>query len=290
MPSDEGGPLGLSVVIPCRDAAAHLREALAALANEQPQEPWEVIVVDNGSRDGTRHVATEFQDLLPLRVVDAGDGRGAGYARNAGAAEARGELLVFLDSDDVVASGYLTRMQRALSDSDLVAAQPEVDQLNPGWVARSRPLGLEKGLNHGLGFLPFAMSSCLGIRRSAFESLEGFAAMTCEDIDLSWRAQLLGLTLTAAPGAVLHYRLRSTRRAIFRQAVGYGLSMPLLYRRFRAAGMPPRGLGQAYRDWRVAARRLLRPGDRAQFGEGVYLTGLAVGRALGSVRHRSLYF
>jgi GT2 family glycosyltransferase len=150
-------------------------------------------------------------------------------------------------------------------------------------------MGVDDGLHHTLDFLPYAASACLGIRRRVFEALGGFADLrTCEDIDLCWRAQQRGYTLVAAPGAVLHYRLRDSTSAIFRQAVGYGRSMPLLYRRFGPAGMPRAGWHEAASAWRTALGRAISR-ERARRAEGVYLLGLAAGRVVGSVRHRVRY-
>jgi glycosyltransferase involved in cell wall biosynthesis len=282
------GEVEVSVVVPCRDASQHLPTLLDSLVADGFDRPWEVVVVDDGSRDRTVDVARSYAGRLPVRVVTTSVGA-PGLARNAGAAAAAGAHLVFLDGDDAVAPGYLAAMHAALGGSDLVAARADTDHLNPAWVAESRPLGLEDGLNRSLGFLPYATSACLGVRRTAFEALGGFAPMrTCEDIDLCWRAQRRGLTLAAAPGAVLHYRLRSGTTAVLRQAVGYGRSMPLLYRRFGADGMARPTWRQAARAWRTGLTKVVGT-DRARRAEGVYLLGLAIGRAVGSVEHRVRY-
>jgi glycosyltransferase involved in cell wall biosynthesis len=281
--------LDVSVVVPCRDAGPHLAVLLDSLVADRPAVSWEVVVVDNGSRDDSAALAGSYAERLPLRVVEAPGAAGPGQTRNAGAAVSRGGCLVFLDADDAIAPGYLDAMHRALAGADLVASRPDAARLNPGWVARSRPLGVEDGLNHSLGFLPFATSACLGVRRSAFDGLGGFGPLrTCEDIDFCWRAQRRGFTLAAAPGAVLHYRLRARLPAILRQAVGYGRSMPALYRRFGPDGMPRAGWREVASAWRTALARLV-SGDRARRAEGVYLLGLAAGRVVGSVRHRVRY-
>ncbi|MYR59535.1 glycosyltransferase, partial [Streptomyces sp. SID625] len=78
------------------------------LGRQTYQGPWEVVVVDNGSVDGTPEVARAARAVLPaLRIVDARDRAGESYARNRGIAEARGDLVAFCDADDVAAEGWL---------------------------------------------------------------------------------------------------------------------------------------------------------------------------------------
>ena len=115
---DYAAPMRVTVVIPARDAAAHLAAALDALAAQTLEEPWEVVVVDNGSRDGTATVA-ETHPLRP-RVLRRGRGGGPGAARNDGVAIARGEVIAFTDSDCRPAPGWLTAGVAALKDADLV--------------------------------------------------------------------------------------------------------------------------------------------------------------------------
>src|SRR5204862_175427 len=80
-------PRLVSVLIPVRNAARLLPDQLNALAAQDYDGPWEVVVADNGSSDGSASVARRLAGRLPsLRVVDASGRRGAGPARNAGAA------------------------------------------------------------------------------------------------------------------------------------------------------------------------------------------------------------
>ncbi|MEA2645035.1 MAG: hypothetical protein QOE92_118 [Chloroflexota bacterium] len=286
----------LSVVIPCRNASAHLGELLRALAGQALEEPWEVLVVDNGSTDESVVVAEGFAGRLPLRVVHATSVAGQWYARNIGAAASRGDAIVFFDADDIPADGYLQAMRDALREADIAAADIETERLNPGWVARSRQMGLVDGLTTAGDYLPFALGACLAIRKSAFEELGGFRpwppGVPGEDAELCWRGQLRGMTLIAAPGAVLHYRFRDTMGGIARQAVGYGVAQARLYRRFRHEGMGRESLPQALDRWRdlaARARRAQRAGDRGAAAECVYLLGVYGGRLLGSARNRVVY-
>jgi hypothetical protein len=91
-------PRSVSVVIPAYNAAATLAEQLEALAGQECEDDWEVVIADNGSTGGTADIARRYAPRFKaLTVVDSGPRRGHSAPRNAGAKTARGELLVFRD-------------------------------------------------------------------------------------------------------------------------------------------------------------------------------------------------
>lgn len=227
----------VSVVIPCRDAAATLGHQLAALGRQTYPEPVEIIVADNGSRDDSRDVARR----AGVRVVDASGRRGPNRARNAGASRAGGELVLVCDADDVVADDWVAEMVSALQDFDLVGGSLEREKLNagagPGWVpafADDLPR---------FGFLPAASGANFGIRRDVLRSLGGWDESFeggPDDIELCWRAQLQGYSLGHTPDAVVHYRMRPTTLGMARQVYRRATYLPLLFRRFRPEQIPRR--------------------------------------------------
>lgn len=89
----------VSVVIPARDAESTIGRALRSIA-DQLARPHEVILVDNGSRDNTVQEAARYGSDLNLRIVSCRT-PGSGPARNAGISKADGDLIAFLDADDV---------------------------------------------------------------------------------------------------------------------------------------------------------------------------------------------
>src|SRR4051812_24229138 len=91
----------ISVVVPAFNVEAYLQECLASIA-AQTAPDLEVIVVDDGSADGTRAVAEAFAAGDPRFRVISQPNRGLGAARNAGVAAARGTYLAFVDGDDVL--------------------------------------------------------------------------------------------------------------------------------------------------------------------------------------------
>src|SRR5690606_12378908 len=101
-------------------------EQLEALTRQAWDHPWEVVVSDNGSTDESRAVAEGFQGRIPsLRVVDSSDFKGEAHARNVGIQQARGDLILNCDADDVVADNFVAAMAKSLETHDFVACRLE---------------------------------------------------------------------------------------------------------------------------------------------------------------------
>lgn len=297
-------PSGLSVVIPARNAAGSLGAQLEALAGQdlgagqRPLTghdligPWEVVVADNGSTDDTRAVAQRYADRLPhLVVVDAAAVRTSAYARNAGAAAARYDRLLFCDADDVVGERWLAAHARQLAATPLSTGPVVLDRLNPPAAVAARDGGWPTAPPVGNDFLPFAMTCNLGVRRIVFEALGGLDERRNNGNDkvFCWSAQLAGSDLGFSPQAVVHYRLRTTSRGVWHRQLAIGRAAPSLYARFAAAGMPPSPPRAALRDWLWLAATLPRLGDAAHRHLWMRVAGRRVGRLEGSLRTRTWY-
>ena len=107
----------LSVIVPVHDGAHVIPTSLDALCgSEFPRDSWELIVVDDASRDDTAAVAARYADAV-IRIP--GRPHGPAYARNRGAEVARGDVLVFIDADVVVHGDTLSRTRAAALPSKL---------------------------------------------------------------------------------------------------------------------------------------------------------------------------
>jgi GT2 family glycosyltransferase len=284
-------PAGVSVVVPCRNAATTAGDQLAALAAQEHAGDWELVVADNGSRDGTLDLVRSWGARLPaLRVVDARARPGAAHARNAGAAAARFDRLLFCDADDVVAPGWITAMERALRTDDFVASRYETRRLNPRWIQAARENPQDRGLNPYTypPFLPHAGGGGLGVLRRIHRSIGGFdeELAALEDTDYCWRLQLAGTPLVFVPDAVVHVRFRHDLAGTFRQGVVYGRSNVQIYQRYRQRGMPRlpplAGLGK----WASLALKTPRLVTRAGRVRWLWDLGWRLGRLDGCVRYR----
>lgn len=237
------GSVRLSVVIACYNAEKTIGEQLEALARQIWSEPWEVVVANNRCTDGSMTVVNRYRQRIPnLRVVEAFEKQGAGYAMNAGVRAARGKLLVFCDADDVVGEGWIAAMAAALAKHDFVSGPHEITRLNSPIVQRSRGNAQSTGVQQytNPSYLPHAGAGNMGIKRSVFEKVGGFdeSMAALFDTDLCWRVQLAGTSLESAPGAILHVRYRDTARRLYRQACLYGEWNVFIYKRYRSRGMP----------------------------------------------------
>jgi glycosyltransferase involved in cell wall biosynthesis len=284
--------LSVSVVIPCLNVEEVLSVQLEAAAGQRCSEPWEVIVVDNGSTDRTREIAESFRSRLPqLRILSV-ERRGRHHACNAGAIEARGRSVIFVDADDEMAPGFLEAMRRGLDEHEFVGGRLEHARLNPPVFRNVTDVQCE-GLMHVLGFYPFVSGAAMGVRRHVFQGLRGFDDKPfCEDVDFSWRAQLKGVRPVFLPEAVVHYRQRSGYYRMFQQHRRYGAAQALLYRDFQVRGMPSRKASEVALDWLAIGKTLLvlaREGPDVRL-RWVRRSGRAIGRVLGSVKHGVFYF
>lgn len=244
----------LSVVIPCFNERAVVGRQLRALAAQRFEEPWEVVLADNGSTDGSPDEARRLQSELPsLTVLDASARKGAAYARNAGVRAARGELIAFCDADDEVAADWVEHMARGVEQHGFVACRLDDSKLNPPSLARYRNLvqraGLQRGPVHPS--LAYAGGGTLGIRRTLHDAVNGFdeSLLAHEDTDYCLRVQeATGVELTFVPEALIQLSWPEGFWPGFRQLRSWGKKKVAVQRRHAPEVFERLGAtGQAWR-------------------------------------------
>jgi glycosyltransferase involved in cell wall biosynthesis len=190
--------------MPVKNGEPYLDQAIESVLG-QTRTPHELVVVDGGSTDGSVEIARSYPGVRCLE--QAGSGFAGGW--NEGVAAAAGELLAFIDSDDLWEPDKLEK-QVALLD-----ARPEVDYV----ISRVR-FFLEPGHACPPGFRPELlegdhvanMPSALLVRRSAFDAVGPFRTdlTIANDIDWFARAKDAPLTLATVPEVLVHKRVHDT--------------------------------------------------------------------------------
>jgi rSAM/selenodomain-associated transferase 2 len=231
-----GSPSRVSVVVPVLNEAGRIASCLRSLRRFVP--PWEVLVVDGGSGDGTGEIAASLagEGVRTLRAP-----RGRGPQMNAGARAASGDVLLFLHADVTLPDDAPGWIDAALAEEGVVAGafriRTEADAPGsmPGMLlrladVRSRYTGLPYG------------DQALFVRAEVFRRVGGFAEIPLmEDLDLARRLRRVGKIRTA-PTAVRVSGRRFLARPI-RSAFSWSL-FPILYR----LGVPPGLLARFYGD------------------------------------------
>lgn len=282
----------LTVVVPAHNAIDHLAVQLAALVIQDCTWPWELLVVDHKSDDGTGALAESMLAGVPnARVVRLDTGHGVGTARNWGAQLAAGNALAFCDADDLVRPGWVQVMSDALSHHALVAGRLEYASLNVGVPYRPAHQSERPITFFGA---PTIISANFGCTRSAWDALGGFDERLGggEDIDFGLRAwEELGLTPHFAERAVISYRYRLAGRSIWSQGKHYGQWAPAVMKRHidSLPRRPKRAKLMAARVLKVA-QGLIRASYRWDARPAaIFRLAVAYGRIRGSWEERYFY-
>ncbi|PTR22848.1 glycosyl transferase family 2 [Rhodococcus sp. OK519] len=286
----------VSVIVPAYNARHVIDEQLEALANQDYAGPFEVVVGDNGSTDGLHeHLEAHLlRDRLHLRCVPAPEVRGASHARNAAVAAAAGDLLAFCDADDRAHPGWLSALVEAASQYDMVSGALENMSLNSQEVAdRMLMQPPEQGFAFP-GFLPFANGCSCAVWRDAYDRAGGWDesyTFAGEDVEFSWRVQLVGGTFGHAPRALMAYRVRTAYRELWNHSARYGEADPRLFKQYRSRGFTRNVFAFPVLFTLLLLRNPLLPRALTRLSTGQWLiyAGRMVGRVRGSIRYR-VYF
>jgi glycosyltransferase involved in cell wall biosynthesis len=238
----------LSVVICTRDRARSLAAALTSLTRAAAPiaATWELIVVDNGSRDTTAAVIAAFRDRLPIRAALERE-PGLARARNTGVAAATGDWIVWTDDDVTVSPGWLRAYESAFERHPEAAffggpIAPRLDGDPPAWLARTAHLvrsayaGLDLGSEEMIlrgtpGMLPYGANLAIRgreQRRFRFDPglgrAPGRVTLGGDETDVLRRIVAAGGTGVWVPAAAVEHRIGPERqtaaylRAYYRSA------------------------------------------------------------------------
>lgn len=281
----------LAIIVPCHNESATLAQQLDALVTQAWREPWEIIVVDNNSSDGTAAIARQYKHAeIPVRVVQANDRAGVAYARNAGVRASNARSVAFCDGDDVVCSGWVKALGEALRDEPLVTGTLDSALLNESWLAGTRSMGAPNRQPR-FGNVPIASGGNTGMHRRVWEEVGGYDEdfVGLEDIEFSIRAASLGYHTKLIPDARIAYRFRTGLRATWKQGLFYGRGRPKLATQARELGLRGPGRFDGLKSWAWLVARsptlLNRSGRRAW----VFTLANRLGVVRGAIEQRRLF-
>lgn len=224
VPPSRGEPLRASVVIPSYNRLEQLLDCLGALKCQTVRD-FEIVVVDDGSTDGTQEQLERLQlqcTQPQLRWFGSEGNQGANHARNWGVRESRAELVAFLDSDCIPEPRWLEVMSAAFTSPEIGAATGLVESPAPTNIYELAHRGTSRVQGSGEAGRIVAGNMCVRRHLLLEFPFEEDLKYGCDEEGLSLRLRRAGYRRLFAPGAVVVHMHRYDRAAFFRGAVVLG--------------------------------------------------------------------
>jgi len=241
----------VSVVVPTYNRATILVHCLGFLeAQTLDVDSYEVIVVDDGSVDNTAEVCKAFVQTTSTRLIYLrGPHKGPAAARNLGIAEARGEIVAFIDDDCEASKDWLQQLSAPFNDLDIMGVEGKVVR-HPDCTPFTH---FVENLNGGL-----FLTANVAYRREALEAVGGFNEnyrhAAAEDWDLAFRILDRGGVIRFCPEASMVHAPVPVKGRHFVERVRDRRSAALLYQRFP-------------RQWQATTGRTM----NRSFAEGIFM-------------------
>ena len=255
------GELAVSVVVAAYNAAATIGECVGALSDQTvPRSAYEIIVIDDGSTDGTGDIA-ERAGATVLRQSN----RGTPVARNAGIAVARGDLVLITDADCTPAPNWIQEMVAPLSDLAISGTKGVYRTRQRSLAARFVQLEYEDRYDHTARhkYVDFVDGYAGAFRRQVLVASGGYDPRFrhLEDQELSFRLAEAGHKMVFCPTAAVYHRHADSWSAYARKKrnIGYWKTWVL-------ALHPGKAAGDSHTPFRVKLQMLLAAASLGAFG------------------------
>jgi cellulose synthase/poly-beta-1,6-N-acetylglucosamine synthase-like glycosyltransferase len=209
-PSTWGHPIeakSVSIIIPTFNGASRIGNCLDALLPQIAERNAEILVVNDGSTDNTVEVVERYSGVRLITQANSGPAA----ARNHGANEARGTIILFTDDDCVPLPDWLGAMLAPFHDPEVVGAKGIYRTRQKSLAARFVQIEYEDRyrLMAGFDYIDFVDTYSAAFRRDRFLEMTGydtsFPVACAEDIELSYRMSARGWKMKFAPGAIVYH-------------------------------------------------------------------------------------
>src|SRR5690554_88290 len=220
-----------SIIIPVYNRPDELQELLESI-DKQDFRDFEVVVVEDGSVKKSDQLLQTYADKFSTHYLYQ-ENKGPGLARNNGAGCASGRWLLFLDSDCLLPEDFLALVAEEVASEDFDCFGGP-DKAHPSFNTIQKAIGYAMssilttgGIRGGREKLDkfYPRSYNLGVRKSVFQTLEGFSEMRFgEDLDFSMRLLKKGYSTRLIKEAFVYHKRRNNFKSFFKQVYNSGIA------------------------------------------------------------------
>lgn len=226
-----------SIVVAIYNRPDELEELLYSLSRQRSND-FEVVIVEDGSSLDCKDVVAKYRGKLDIQYQYKPN-TGPGHTRNIGVSMARGEYIVFFDSDCIIPDDYFTKVEEAMNQGvfdawggpdraskDFNALQKAISHTMTSYITTGGIRGAKKQLSW---FEPRSFN--FGIRKSVFNGLGRFHySKIGEDIDLSIRMKKAGVRSILIADAYVYHKRRTSLSKFYKQVFIFGRSRIIVNR------------------------------------------------------------
>ena len=226
----------VSVVIPTYNRKDMLKECLDSLFNQTyPKDKYEIIVVNDGSTDGTEEVLKEYAKKAPCAFKWlTQQNKGSYAARNLGIKNARGEIICFTDDDCIADKRWLEELVRGFTDGGIGGVGGRIIAYNPRKIVEEYDKMNQEEAIKGKFYPSFLITCNAAYRKDILENCGYFDTYfrSGGDVDMGIRVTWRGHKLKYAPDAIVYHKHRTTFMGFIKQQYAYGTGCSLLGKKY----------------------------------------------------------
>lgn len=218
-----------SIIVPLYNRPVEIKEMLSSLLDQTYKE-FEVIIVEDGSKNKAEHIVDKFKDRLDIQYFFK-ENEGQGFARNYGFERAKGDFFIVFDSDIIVPEDYLLKVIEGI-EKDKLDAFGGPDAAHSSFTTIQKAIsysmtspfttgGIRGNKKHVGQFHPRSFN--LGVSREVWEKTGGFKlSRRSEDIEFSIRMINAGFKVGLIPDAFVYHKRRTSFAQFYKQTYNFG--------------------------------------------------------------------
>jgi cellulose synthase/poly-beta-1,6-N-acetylglucosamine synthase-like glycosyltransferase len=203
----------ISVIVPAFNSEKTIKKTIEAILSQKTKEKIELIIVDDASQDNTVNEIKKFSEKINL--IQLKENSGPAKARNTGAKKAKGEIIIFTDSDCIPEKNWLKEMVKPFKDKEVIGVQGAYKTKQKNLIAKFVQLEIEERYNlmkkemQKKGSIDFIGSYAAAYKRKIFLEFNGFnesfPIASGEDPELSYRMEKKKLKLVFNEKAIVYH-------------------------------------------------------------------------------------